>query len=79
VVSGSGRVAALDVGATYVVIASLPVLLPVAVYVIVGDRASTWVEVSKGWLIANRLEVTFYLALVFGLVFAVVGLVGLVS
>ena len=34
-------------------------------------RADEWVEVSKRWLLANQREVSFYLAVIFGLFFAV--------
>lgn len=78
-ISFAGRVAELNVGATYVVIASVPVWLPVATYVVVGPRGDEWVRVSKAWLLANQREVTFYLALGFGLLFVVGGIVGLVD
>ena len=45
--------------------------LPVMVYFLVGPRADEWVEVSKRWLLANQREVSFYLAVIFGLFFAV--------
>jgi len=77
--SFSSGVAQLNVGAMYVVVAAVPVWLPVMVYVVVGPRADEWVRVSKAWLIANQRQVTFYLALVFGVLFVVDGVVGLVA
>lgn len=75
--SASGQLGELQQGATYIVIASVPVWLPVMVYFVVGARADDWVRISKAWLLANQREVTFYLALGFGLLFVVGGIVGL--
>lgn len=75
--SASGRVGEMQQGATYIVIASVPVWLPVVVYFIVGPRADELVGTSRAWILANRRETTFYLALGFGLLFVVGGLAGL--
>lgn len=77
--SASSRVVELQQSSVYVVIASLPVWLPVAVYFIVGPRADELVHTSRTWLVAHQRDVTFYLALGFGLLFVVGGVVGLAS
>jgi hypothetical protein len=69
--SASTRTAELRQGAIYVVIASVLVWLPVAVYFILGPRADEWVAVSRRWVLENQREMSFYLALVFGVLFTV--------
>jgi cytochrome c biogenesis protein CcdA len=54
-------------GILYVLIASLLVWLPVAVYLIAGKRADELTESTEAWLIANRLRATLLSTLVFGL------------
>jgi hypothetical protein len=57
--------------AMYVIVATVLVWLPVMVYFIVGPTADKWVADSKRWLLASQREVSFYLALVFGLTFTI--------
>ena len=45
-------------GALYVVIASLLVWLPVAVYLVAGKRADAWTERTEAWLVANEQRIT---------------------
>ena len=49
------------------------------VYFIVGPRADTWVASARRWLLANQRDVSFYLALIFGCLFAADATVRLLS
>src|SRR6266498_982151 len=64
-------------GLLYVLVASLLVWLPVAVYLIAGKRADGWVTSSEEWLAANKRRLTFFSSLVFGVLFAIGALVQL--
>jgi Sap-like sulfolipid-1-addressing protein len=75
----TSRAAELQQASLYVIVASILVWLPVTVYFIVGEPADEWVEVSKRWLLANQREVSFYLALIFGVSFTVDAVVKLLS
>jgi hypothetical protein len=55
------------------------VWLPVMVYFFVGPRSDELVEVSKRWLLANQREVSFCLALIFGVSFTVDAVVKLLT
>lgn len=64
-------------GVLYVLVATLLVWLPVAVYLIAGKRADDWVTSSEEWLAANKRRLTFLTWLVFGVLFAVGALIQL--
>ncbi len=64
-------------GLLYVLVASLLVWLPVAVYLIAGKRADGWVTSSEEWLAANKRRLTFFSSLVFGVLFVIGALVQL--
>jgi hypothetical protein len=72
------RAEAAGLGVLYVGVASLLVWVPVALYLVAGERAGDWVETAKDGLAANQRTVTFFISLVFGLFFLVAGLVQLV-
>jgi hypothetical protein len=75
----TSRAAEFQQAALYVVVACILVWLPVTAYFIVGESADEWVEVSKRWLLANQREVSFYLALIFGVSFTVDAVVKLLT
>jgi hypothetical protein len=52
--------------AVYVLIASVTIIAPVALYLILGERAGRPLSEAKGWLLANNHTVMFVLLLVFG-------------
>ena len=54
-------------GILYVLIASLLVWVPVAVYLVAGRRADELTESAEAWLMANQQRATFLSTLVFGL------------
>jgi hypothetical protein len=54
-------------GVLYVVVAGVLVWLPVAVYLIAGERADELAETTEAWLVANQQRATFVSTLVFGL------------
>jgi hypothetical protein len=75
--SGLSHSEELALGVLYVLVASLLVWLPVAVYIIAGKRADAWVTSLEEWLAANRRQLTFFTSLVFGVLFAVGALIQL--
>ena len=42
------------------------VWVPVAVYVVVGERADRWMKEAEAWLSANERRLTFFSTLFFG-------------
>jgi threonine/homoserine/homoserine lactone efflux protein len=72
------RSQAFGLGALYIVVATLPVWVPVAGYLVAGKHADEWVASAKAWVAANQRLATSYISLVFGLCFLVGGLVQVV-
>lgn len=64
--SGLERGQELAVLATFVVLASSTIILPVAIYAIAGERARAILDSAKGWLIRNNSTVMTILFLVLG-------------
>ena len=67
-ISAAGPTTAQAVRLTvlYVVVASVLVWCPVAVYLVAGERASEWLGAAEDWLEAHRRAVAMALLLVFG-------------
>src|SRR5262245_2302281 len=63
----------------YIVIGTLLVWLPVVLYVIAGKRAEDWIAIAQAWASAHEQTLTFYPALIVGLILIVDGLVQLLS
>jgi threonine/homoserine/homoserine lactone efflux protein len=65
----SGLVPAEQTGlaALYIVIASVLVWLPVAVYLVAGKRADAWTERTETWIVANEQRITSLSMVAFGL------------
>ena len=57
----------------FVVVASLPVLVPVCMYVVAGQRAEGWIERATAWLTEHQNDLTVYSTAVFGLLFVIDG------
>jgi hypothetical protein len=55
----------------YVVVGGLSVWLPVAVYLIAGERADDWISNAKAWLTTNSQKVVCYSSTAFGV--AIIG------
>ena len=55
----------------YVVVGGLSVWLPVAVYLIAGERADDWISNAKAWLTTNSQKVVSYSSTAFGV--AIIG------
>ena len=53
-------------GLLYVAVASIPVWLPVAVYLVAGAHAVEWMRSAEDWLVANERRITFVTTLLFG-------------
>ena len=77
VIAEPGRSEAVRLGAIYVSVACVLVLLPVLVYLIAGARADEWVADSKSWLTANQHRVTGIALLAFGSLFVADALIEL--
>src|SRR5262245_14756814 len=67
------------VAVEYIVIGTVLVWLPVALYVIAGKRAEDWIAIAQAWASAHEQTLTFYPALIVGLILIVDGLVQLLS
>jgi len=65
--------------AVFVALASITVALPVAYYLVAGQRAKATLDSMKTWLIANNAAVMGVLLLVFGVKLLADGLQGLLS
>lgn len=65
-------------GLLYVLVAAVLVWVPVALYLVGGDRADRWLEFAEEWLTANERRITFFTTLVFGLLLTSDALVRLV-
>jgi Sap, sulfolipid-1-addressing protein len=63
----------------YIVIGTVLVWLPVLLYVIAGKRAEDWIAAAQAWASAHEQTLTFYPALVVGLVLVVDGLIELLT
>jgi len=59
----------------YVVIGTVLVWLPVALYVIAGKQAEDWIAAATAWASAHEQALTFFPALIVGFVLIVDGLV----
>jgi hypothetical protein len=55
----------------YVFVGGLSVWLPVAVYLIAGERADDWISNAKAWLTTNSQKVVSYSSTAFGV--AIIG------
>ena len=65
--------------AIYMVVAAVLVWAPVLVYVVVGDRATAWLDDGQAWLTAHQRIVTLYSLLAFGGILVVDGAVQLLT
>ncbi len=73
-IAGLLRIEEAALAALFVVVASIPVLVPVGVYLIAGSHAQRWITETKAWLTANETNLKLYSTLVFGLLFVGDGL-----
>ena len=72
--SGAGTAVAIVV---FIIIASISVAAPIAIYLAMGDKASRTLDGWKAWLTANNHTLTFVLLLVFAVVLLGNGISGL--
>src|SRR3954447_2136526 len=72
--SGLGFVSSATIAIEYIVIGTVLVWLPVALYVIAGKRAEDWIAAAQTWASVHEKALTFYPALIVGLVLIVDGL-----
>jgi hypothetical protein len=63
----------------YIVIGTVLVWLPVVLYIIAGKRAEDWIATAQAWASGHEQTLTFYPALVVGLVLVVDGLIQLLT
>ncbi|NEW34484.1 hypothetical protein GV791_18250 [Nocardia cyriacigeorgica] len=75
--SDASPAAALGATALLLLAASLDFLVPIAVYVIAGDRAQRWLDAMQIWMIRNSRPMTLAVLFGFGALFAARGIVDL--
>jgi hypothetical protein len=63
----------------YIVIGTVLVWLPVVLYVIAGKRAEDWIASAQAWATRHEQTLTFYPALIVGLVLVADGLLQLLN
>jgi hypothetical protein len=74
-----GPVAGLTLTATFVVIATLMVTVPVVLAIVFGSRGQQWMLRVEHWLSAHKRPLTFYPLIILGVLVLVDGLVGVAS
>ncbi len=72
--AGLSRAEDVRLSTVYVVVASVLVWVPVAVYLVAGPRAREWLDDGEDWLKTHRHEVTMVLLIVFGVALVADGL-----
>ena len=77
--SGLGFASSATIAIEYIVIGTVLVWLPVALYVIAGKRAEDWIAAAQAWASEHEQTLTFYPALIVGLVLIVDGLVQILT
>ncbi len=58
----------------FIAVASIPVVVPVGIYVVAGRRAEGWVEATEAWLTEHQTDLGLYSTAVVGLLFVSVGM-----
>ncbi len=71
------RAEAVGLAGLYVVVATILVVVPVALYLVAGRRADEWVASAKESLATHQQLIAFYVSLLFGVFFVIGGLVQL--
>jgi len=74
-----GAGAGILIGASYIVVGTVLVWLPVALYVVAGHRAEEWIATAQRWVTTHQDPLTFYPSLVVGLVLVIDGVLGFVT
>jgi cytochrome c biogenesis protein CcdA len=64
-------------GTVYVLSATVLVWVPVALYLVFGDRGATWLNDLQTWIGAHKEPLTFYPSVVLGIVLVADGLIQL--
>ena len=72
--AGLSRAEDVRLSTVYVVVASVLVWVPVALYLVAGPRAREWLDDGEDWLKTHRHEVTMVLLIVFGVALVADGL-----
>ncbi len=64
-------------GTIYVLSATVLVWVPVALYLVFGDRSATWLTDRQTWIAAHKEPLTFYPSVVLGIVLVADGVIQL--
>ena len=72
--AGLSRAEDVRLSTVYVVVASVLVWVPVALYLVAGPRAREWLDDGEDWLKTHRHQVTMVLLIVFGVALVADGL-----
>jgi len=76
--AGLGSAGALGLAVLYVAVATIPVWVPVLLYIVLGPRATEWLANGERWIGQHKEPLTFYPSAVLGIVLVVDGIVDLV-
>jgi hypothetical protein len=76
--AGLGSAGALGLAVLYVAVATIPVWVPVLLYIVLGPRATEWLANGQRWIGQHKEPLTFYPSAVLGTVLVVDGIVHLV-
>lgn len=77
--AGLGTGAGVLIGVSYIVVGTVLVWLPVALYVVAGHRAEEWIAVAQRWVSERQDPLTFWPSLVVGAVLVIDGIVGIMQ
>jgi hypothetical protein len=76
--AGLGSAGVLGLAVLYVAVATIPVWVPVLLYIVLGPRATEWLANGQRWIGQHKEPLTFYPSAVLGTVLVVDGIVHLV-
>jgi hypothetical protein len=76
--AGLGSAGVLGLAVLYVAVATIPVWVPVLLYIVLGPRATAWLANGQRWIRQHKEPLTFYPSAVLGTVLVVDGIVHLV-
>ena len=76
--AGLGSAGVLGLAVLYVAVATIPVWVPVLLYIVLGPRATEWLANGQRWIRQHKEPLTFYPSAVLGTVLVVDGIVHLV-
>jgi Sap, sulfolipid-1-addressing protein len=77
--AGEGALQEFGLAAIYVLVGTVLVWLPVALYIVFGKRGAAWLTDGQAWIAAHKDPLTFYPSAVLGVVLIVDGVIQLTT